>query len=172
MTIALFVARLQPLHKGHLHAIKKILEKFDRVLIAIGSSQAKRERNNPLSYEERKELIVEVLKNEDILDRCIVVGVPDAHNDRKWAETIKKYSFDVAVTGNDWTERCLRSDFEVVKPDFLEPDKYNSTRIRNIMRAGGDWKDLVPKTVFDFVKQKLSSGEVDLGKEVEKTQEW
>src|SRR3989338_3284592 len=109
--IALFVARLQPMHKGHLHAIKKILEKYDSILIAIGSSDASRQRANPFSFEERKQMVKTVLKNENILDRCEVVGIPDIADDKKWVEEIKKYDFDVVITGNDWTKKCLEVDY-------------------------------------------------------------
>ncbi|MBI3413232.1 MAG: adenylyltransferase/cytidyltransferase family protein [Candidatus Aenigmarchaeota archaeon] len=170
--IALFVCRLQPMHKGHLHAIKKILEKYDSVLIAVGSSNASRQRSNPFSFPERKQMTTEVLEKEGLLDKCKIIGIPDIPDDEKWAEEIKKYDFDVVVTGNDWTRKCLEADYEIVLPDFLEPEKYNATRIRNIIRLRGSWDHLVPQSVYEFVKKMLDSGEAKIDGVVEKTMDW
>ncbi len=169
---ALFVCRLQPLHNGHLHAIKKILEKYDSVLIAIGSSQASRERSNPFSFSERKEMLERVLKKEKLIENCEIVGMPDFYDDKKWAEDAEKHEFDVVVTGNEWTRRCLSPEYRIEAPDFLEPEKYNATRIRNLIRQDRDWKDLVPKEVFGFVEKKLDSGEVKIEGKTEKAGDW
>lgn len=169
---ALFVARLQPLHKGHLHAIKKILEKYESVLIAIGSSNASRQRSNPFSFGERKEMLTIVLKKENLLASCETVGIPDTGDDKKWAEEIERYDFDVVVTGNEWTKKCLEKDYEIIPPDFLEPEKYNATRIRNIIRLRGNWDFLVPDEIYDFVKKKLGSGEVKIDGKLEKSSDW
>lgn len=157
---------------GHLHAIKKILEKYDSVLIAIGSSDASRQRANPFSFDERREMLGIILKKENLLARCEIVGIPDIGDDKKWAEEIEKHEFDVVVTGNDWTKRCLEYDYEIVPPDFLEPEKYNATRIRNIIRLRGEWKFLVPKEVYGFVKKKIDSGEVKIDGKPEENKDW
>ncbi len=169
--IALFVARLQPFHLGHLHAIKKILEKYDFILIAIGSSNASRQRPNPFSFEERKSMLIKVLTRENLIYRCKIVGVPDMADD-EWTGEIKQYEFDVVVTGNDWTKKCLRGDYEITEPDFLEPAKYNATRIRNIIRLRGSWDFLVPEEVYEFVINKLKNGDVKIDGPVETSSEW
>lgn len=172
MTRVLFVARLQPLHLGHVHAIKKILEKYDSVLIAIGSSQASRERNNPFSFEERKTMLENVLRDVGILEKCEIIGIPDVYDDRKWFRLVEQYDFDVVVTGNAWTRRCLEKKYPVIEPDFLKPEKYNSTRIRNAIREHDEWAVLVPKQVFEFVKKKINSGKVSIGGPAEKKHDW
>lgn len=169
---ALFLGRFEPFHLGHLHAIKKILEKYDSVLIAIGSSDSSRQRANPFSFEERKEMITEVLKKEGLAGKCGIVGIPDVSDDAKWVEQIEKYDFDVVVTGNDWTKKCLEKDYEIIRPDFLEPEKYNATRIRNIIRLRGEWNFLVPEEVYEFVKKKLGSGEVRIDGKLESPGGW
>ncbi len=169
---ALFVCRLQPMHKGHLHAIKKILEKYDSVLIAIGSSQASRERSNPFSFDERKEMLEAVLKNEKLLKRCDIVGIPDVNDDAEWRRLVEKYGFDIVVTGNEWTKRCLSSDYIIEDPDFLEPEKLNATRIRNLIRQNRDWEDLVPGEVFKFVSEKTKADKIKIEGKNEKADDW
>jgi len=45
----LFVGRFQPFHKGHLKAMKDILEKVDELVIVVGSSQYSHTMDNPLA---------------------------------------------------------------------------------------------------------------------------
>ena len=96
----------------------------------------------------------------------------DFNDDEKWAAEVEKHKFDVVITGNDWTRRCLKKDYAVEEPDFFEPEKYNSTRVRNIIRLRGDWSFLVPNEVYDFVNMKIDSGEVTIDGELEKGKDW
>lgn len=150
---ALFVARLQPFHKGHLHAIKSIIRKYGKIVIAIGSAQESRTRRNPFSFGERKAMIRSVLENNRISAK--IIGVRDFYNDAKWAKAIRrKCKFDVVITGNAWTRRCFKEKYPVTAPDLLQPKKYSSTRIRKLMAKGKEWKRLVPKQVYDCIKKK------------------
>ncbi|MEK7177332.1 MAG: adenylyltransferase/cytidyltransferase family protein [Patescibacteria group bacterium] len=54
--IALIVGRFQPFHKGHLFLIKKALEKADKIIVGIGSSNIT-DVNNPIDFETRKKEI-------------------------------------------------------------------------------------------------------------------
>ena len=53
--IALIVGRFQPFHKGHLFLIKKALEKANKTIIGIGSSNIIDE-NNPIDLRREKKL--------------------------------------------------------------------------------------------------------------------
>ena len=57
MTRALFVGRFQPFHYGHLHAIEKILEECDELVLVVGSAQMSHEHDNPFTAGERIEMI-------------------------------------------------------------------------------------------------------------------
>ena len=63
---ALFVGRFQPFHFGHLHAIKKILEESEELLIVVGSAQMSHEPDNPFTAGERLEMIGKTLAASDV----------------------------------------------------------------------------------------------------------
>lgn len=54
---AIFIGRFQPFHNGHLAAIHKALEIAEEVILVIGSNKAPCDIKNPLTYEERVDLI-------------------------------------------------------------------------------------------------------------------
>ncbi|MCQ4350098.1 MAG: adenylyltransferase/cytidyltransferase family protein, partial [Sulfolobales archaeon] len=61
MRRALFPGRFQPIHLGHIEVIKWTLEKFDEIIIVIGSSQESHTIMNPFSAGERIEMIRKAL---------------------------------------------------------------------------------------------------------------
>jgi nicotinamide-nucleotide adenylyltransferase len=147
MVRALFITRAQPFHKGHLHAIKNAIKRFDEVIVAIGSSNKKNTPNNPFSFEERKKMI------EKSGVKCKIIGVPDVGNDKKWVKTILDLvDFDIVITGSPWVRRCFSNVKKVINPDFLEPDKYSGTKIREKILKGEKWEHLVPKETVKVIK--------------------
>ena len=64
MNRALFIGRFQPFHNAHLADVRDILKKADEIVIGIGSSQEKTTKDNPFSYNERKAMIKNTLKNK------------------------------------------------------------------------------------------------------------
>ncbi|HDJ96757.1 MAG TPA: nicotinamide-nucleotide adenylyltransferase [Candidatus Aenigmarchaeota archaeon] len=144
-----FVGRFQPLHLGHVHAIKKVIKEYGDVVIVIGSIN-KHDKNNPFTFEERKRMI------ESVFPGVKIIGVLDVNDDSLWVKLIEqKVKFDIIVTGNDWTKRCFENaGYKVIKPDFLEPEKYSATRIRELMRKNDDsWRKLVPKEVEKIIEE-------------------
>jgi len=49
MQKALFIGRFQPPHLGHKKVIQNLAKKYNKITIAIGSSNQKRTTKNPLS---------------------------------------------------------------------------------------------------------------------------
>ncbi|MBI4018266.1 MAG: adenylyltransferase/cytidyltransferase family protein, partial [Candidatus Aenigmarchaeota archaeon] len=77
MKTALFVARLQPLHKGHAYAIRKVLGKY-KVIVGIGSSNVSNE-DNPFSFQQRKRMVKAVFGSA-----TKVIPLKDFGDDKKW----------------------------------------------------------------------------------------
>jgi nicotinamide-nucleotide adenylyltransferase len=149
MAIALFVGRFQPFHKGHEHAIKSILKKFDKIVIAVGSIN-KNDEENPYTFAQRKGMINAVLKN--YRSKYRIISIPDTNSDQHWVKNIiKKAKFDVVVTRNAWTKKCF-SEFSILEQRMLKPRIYNATRIRKLMQSKKKWEDCVPKPVLKIIK--------------------
>jgi len=145
---ALFLARLQPMHLGHLHAVKSAMKKFDEVIIAIGSSDKHNTFKDPFSFEERKTMV------EKYFGNCKTIGIEDMESDDEWVKIIrKKADFDVIISGSEWVKKCFSGSKKVVQPDFLIPEIYNGTKIREKMAKGEKWVDLVPEKVAKYIKK-------------------
>ncbi len=153
MKRALFIGRFQPFHNAHLVDIKKILKETDEVIIAIGSSQEKNTLENPFSYNERKQMIVNVLKKNKI-KKYKIYPVPDLYNDEKWVSHIKKNlpNYEFVYSGNQWTLRCFKKhDSKVKKIKLIKG--ISSTIIRNMIIKDKNWQKLVPKEVDGYIKK-------------------
>ena len=153
MNRALFIGRFQPFHNAHLVDIKKVLKEVDEVIIAIGSSQEKNTLENPFRYNERKKMIINILKKSKIKNFKIY-PVPDLYNDKKWVGYIKKNlpKYDFVYSGNLWTLKCFkRHDSKVKKIKLIKG--INSTIIRNMMIKNKNWQKLVPKEISDYIKK-------------------
>lgn len=98
---AVFIGRFQPFHNGHLQALKSALEIAEEVILVIGSYKASCNIKNPLTYEERVEMIKytlddsEVQKDEsvrssDLLSRVKFIPVRDYYNnDNLWVSEVQ-----------------------------------------------------------------------------------
>lgn len=148
---ALYIGRFQPFHLGHLKALKWILEREEEVVLAVGSAQYSHTLNNPLTAGERIEMIWETLKEEGLLERVIIVAVPDTNSRHSlWVPLLRAWlpRFQRAYT-NDPLSRLLLEEagYEVKPIPFFSRDLYEGTKIRRLIAEGGSWEELVPRPV-------------------------
>jgi len=153
----IFVGRFQPPHKGHLGAIKNILEKVDELVIIVGSSQYSHRLDNPFTTGERITMIRKALEEEGIQSsRYWVIPVPDVHLHMLWVSQVVSYSpkFGVVYTNEPLTRRLfIEAGFKVEPVAFIERKVYSATEIRKRMLNGENWEELVPKSVARFIKE-------------------
>ena len=154
MKTVLFVTRAQPFHLGHLKVIEWILKKYDKVTIVIGSSQESNTEENPFTFEERKKMIQNTLKSENIQGgKYEIIGIPDVHDDKTWVKNIlKKAKFNVVFTKNSWTKRCFTHTKIPVK-DHPMFGSISASEIRRLMKEDREWEDLVPREVKKIIKK-------------------
>ena len=151
---ALFIGRFQPFHKGHLASIKWIAKRANRIFLVIGSSQEVGAKNNPFSFIERKKMLKRSLSG---VKNCRIYGMPDIFDNLLWAKTILKITkLDPAkttvFTGNLWTKEC----FDAVKVKVcFHPLFFNelaAAQIREKIRKGKEWENLLPQRTRLFLK--------------------
>ena len=160
----LFVGRFQPVHKGHVEVIKRIMKEVDELVIVVGSSQYSHRLDNPFTTGERIIMIRKALKEEGIqLPRIWIIPVPDVHQHALWVSQIVGYTpkFDVVYANEPLTRRLfIEAGFNVEPMPMIKREVYLATEIRKRMLAGENWKELVPSSVAKFIKD--IDGEVRL----------
>ncbi|NIP62016.1 MAG: nicotinamide-nucleotide adenylyltransferase [Nitrosopumilaceae archaeon] len=154
---ALMMGRFQPFHLGHLSLVKQLLEENDEIIIALTSSQFNYLEKDPFTAGERIEMIHNSLRDENIdLSKSFIVAIENQFNIATWASYLQSAlpKFDRVYSGNEYVKMLL-ADFgiDVVVPSFLEREKYNATRIREMMVKDEDWQSHVPKAVSEIIQR-------------------
>jgi len=151
----LFIGRFQPFHKGHLEIIKKISAEYQNIIIGIGSSQYQNTLENPFSENERKEMIIESLKNEEIKNYKIVL-LPDIHNPPKWVEHVNSIILDynIVITNSPTTKKLFtKKGFEVRNTPIYNRKELSGYTIRKKMINKEPWEELLPIPVIKIIKK-------------------
>lgn len=135
-----FIGRFQPFHIGH----KNVIEQFsgEDLALVIGSSEKSRTDDNPLTADEREEIIRECFPEIEVFH------VADRESDEDWREEIlEKTGADKIVSGNERVRRIMEKEIEVLEPEMKDPAIYSGTEIRRRINGGGEWSYLVPECV-------------------------
>ncbi len=161
MTRVVFLGRFQPFHKGHARVIEK--RNDDDFAVAVGSAEKSREEENPLSFEERKEIIRECFPELEVIEVQDTEKTPKGN--RIWAEKLEEETgADTIISGNELVQRLVRehTSMEVKQPELHDPDIYSGTEIRRRIRSGEEWRYLVPecaeKKLETFLEEIRDSG--------------
>lgn len=154
---AVFIGRFQPFHKGHLEAIKWILQREKDIFIVIGSLQEFSTDENPFSFPERKKMVEIVLARAGIKNFKIF-GLPDFFDDNLWLKkffklTKLKGNENTVYTQNQWTKRCFEKNGSKVLPHPIFFGGLCATKIRKMVFEDKKWENLVPTKVLSFLKE-------------------
>jgi len=154
--VGLYVGRFQPVHKGHIHAIKYAFDKVKELVIGIGSGQYSHELKNPFTAGERFRMIRLALdENRVKRDRYCIIPLQDTRTHSIWAAQVIAYTpkFNVVFTNDPLTIGLFReANFPVELIPFLSRSSYNATRVRSRILEGKPWESLVPKSVVTMIK--------------------
>ncbi len=151
----LLIGRFQPFHKGHLEAVKQILEECDSLIIGVGSAQEQRTKRNPLSGGERITMIDRVLHGRD-MDSVEMFPIPDLNCHPAWPYYVETILPDFQkVYGNSEVVLDLfdKIGHDTGKIEQVNREDYSGTEIRKRMRNGKDWKGLVPREVSEYLEE-------------------
>jgi len=93
---AVFIGRFQPPTLAHKKIIKKALSENDYLIIVIGSYMTASTIKNPWNFEQRKELILGMFK-EDIQQRLFFIAIKDyPYDDQQWVTYIQNRVYNIA----------------------------------------------------------------------------
>ncbi|MHB8586155.1 MAG: nicotinamide-nucleotide adenylyltransferase [Thermoplasmatota archaeon] len=151
---ALLMGRYQPFHLGHLAAVRHIQNEGQDPIIAIGSAQISHTLENPFTAGERWEMIHGALAAAGLRDGVEIIPVPDVNRNAIWVRHVETLlpPFTTVYTNNPLPSVLFaEADYDVRPIPFVEREKFEATRIRSLMAAGGDWEAVVPKATAQII---------------------
>lgn len=149
---ALFLGRFQPPHLGHERAMKWILARHGKLLVVIGSSNKRREKENPLSANERKMLLGKIRRAHVGWERRVRFALQkDYEVHEKWLAQMlrrfppEKYEF---YTNNALVQHLFASKGYAVhgNPEFRRMEN-EGRRIRALAKAGKGISKRLPAAI-------------------------
>ncbi len=152
----ILIGRFQPLHRGHKKVIDTYRPEFDDFELVIGSADKERTEDNPLSFDERKKIIKACYPDLNVVP--VEDESRDEEGNKKWIQRIEtETGADKAVSQNPLVKRLVKeySSMELVEQEMHDPDIYSGTAVRRRIKAGEEWRYLVPKCAEEEIAEKL-----------------
>lgn len=162
---AVFIARMEPLHKAHLNIIQHSLERYDRVVVGIGSARQARSPRNPWTADERIEMLRATLTRSE-QDRIVTMPLRDyLYNDNQWITDVQQKvstltsapAEKISIVGRlkDRTSYYIRM-FPQWKCDEyanLHPQDATAVRVGLFEDRMKDVRELVPDPVYEYLDE-------------------
>ena len=157
MKIAIYPGTFDPITCGHLDILKKASGVFDKVILAVAKDNSKQ---SLFTFEERIKLCkqsTEKLKKVEVMGfEGLVVDFADKVNSLtmiRGLRAVSDFEYELSLA---LMNKKLRSEIDTL---FFVPDaKYlylSSTIVKQVIKLGGDIKDLIPSVVEKALKEKL-----------------
>lgn len=148
MKRAVFPGSFDPITLGHYDIIKRGVSLFDEIVVAIGVNASK---NYMFSLEDRKHFIEEAFKDEPKIKVITYEGLTIDLCKRLNADFILRglrnpadFEFEKAIAH---TNRTLSKIETVFLLTAASTSFISSSIVRDVLRNGGDYKQLVPESV-------------------------
>lgn len=148
MKRAVFPGSFDPITLGHYDIIKRGVSLFDEIVVAIGVNASK---NYMFSLEDRKRFIEEAFKDEPKIKVITYEGLTIDLCKRLNADFILRglrnpadFEFEKAIAH---TNRTLSKIETVFLLTAASTSFISSSIVRDVLRNGGDYKQLVPESV-------------------------
>ncbi|MFO7793728.1 MAG: adenylyltransferase/cytidyltransferase family protein [Candidatus Nanohaloarchaea archaeon] len=154
-----FLGRFQPFHLGHYNVVDEEKDNYEDFTVIVGSPERSRTERNPLTFEERKNLIkacfpeVKGIGIEDTEEKP-QESDPETSENQKWAEEFKEKGFDVIISGNDKVKEIIEkhTDIQVERPEMFSERIYSGTEVRRRINSGEEWRYLTPKCSHEVLE--------------------
>jgi pantetheine-phosphate adenylyltransferase len=153
---AIFPGSFDPITNGHLDVVRRAMDLFDELIIAVGRSPVKNQLFTP---EERVEMIAELITEMPGVIVESFEGLTVEYAARRQANVILRglrsltdvqYEFQLALTN--------RAVAGIETIFIMSSEQYgftSSTLIREVASLGGDLSNLIPPNVNRHVEQRF-----------------
>jgi len=164
------LARVQPVHNGHMALIKKACAENEIVVFLVGSADKVNSRN-PIPISLRVQMLTEALTEEKLIDKCKIIKLDDlsseSDNSIEWGFYL--YAKIVDEIKSSCFTMYYSDGFEIITkwfPGFMfksnvslvllargsVEDGISATKVREaILTESKDIQNMVPKSVYDKV---------------------
>jgi len=158
--IALFPASFDPVTNGHLDIIRRSLKVFDRLIVGIAHNVAK---SGTFRVEERLDILRSVLGDEPRIEITAFEGLLVDFCRRTGASIVIRglramsdyeYEFEMALM-NKHLNPDVETVFMMASQEYLY---VSSSRLKELVRFGGEVSDFVPPLVEKRLREKLQAG--------------
>ena len=153
----LFIGRFQPFHLGHLSALKQGMEIADRIILVVGSANQNFSLKNPLTIDERLELIKTVLHQEQLDQRLQATKtMNDVPNNLQWADKLIQQvpPFKVVIGNNNLNDLLFEyRGFKLFHPKLTQRERYQGEVIRQKVIEGKPWQQFVPAPTLPLLEK-------------------
>lgn len=151
----LFIGQFQPFHTGQMMVVEGMTKLCKKVVIAIGSSEEQDTKENPFSWDERREMIQHSLQEKNLIEANVsIIAVPDMPEDAHWIEHVKEQAgeFHAVWTGKPEVKAlCEAHDIEV--KDIKPVPGFSGEAILQMMRDDDAfWDEKVLGSVAKYIK--------------------
>ncbi len=157
--------RFQPFHNGHLEYLRGAAAHSERVFVGITNPDPRRIKeepsdplrhlpeSNPFTYTERLLMVEEVAADEGIPVHVIPFPVNEPE---LWAAYVpvgvRPYLRLFSEWGGTKLERLREAGYEVVILDEGAEKEISGIEVRQAIRSGGGWEQLVPPGVARVIR--------------------
>ncbi len=160
------VARFQPLHYGHIRIVNYMLAYCKQITIIIGSTQESKTFKNPLSYNQRFEIVSNYFKKEVDKNIISISGQNDIgiENDDKWLDVILKtvkniytddyIPVDAYFSGSEYDAKWYTKIKKIIILDRKANgfENISATRIRKLYCENNNkYLDYIPNIVVPYL---------------------
>lgn len=150
MTTAFFIGRFAPAHIGHIDAIMKALNEYDKVIVGLGSCYDVGTKRAPLLAVYREKILLLSIKNAGgDLSKLKIVHIQDYESFDEWLDDVllicKKYKVTHFITGNNEDildiikQKKLDLPYTFINPEINSFTKFHASELRKAI-VEGDFK--------------------------------
>ena len=158
--VALFPASFDPVTNGHLDIVRRALRCFDRLIVAVATNV---EKSGTFHPDERIDLLRTVLAEEPrcevtsfqglLVDYCREVGASAVIRGLR-AMSDFEYEFEMALMNKHLNDH-VETLFMMTSQEYLY---VSSSRLKELVRFGGNVSDFLPPVVEKRLREKLQPG--------------
>jgi nicotinamide-nucleotide adenylyltransferase len=149
-----YIGRFQPYHNGHQSVLEHIADEVDEIVIGVGSAQLSHTIDNPFTAGERVLMITCSLASLGC--PFYVIPIEDIKRNALWVAHVQSMTppFDLCYSSNPLVVQLFNeAEIQVQSPSMYERDTHSGTEIRRRMLNNKPWKNLVPPTVTQVIKE-------------------